>query len=56
MLTLINGLLRGLSTGDLVVCVAGAAIMGIMVIWMHRANIQRIRAGKEYRFGQKHKQ
>ena len=56
VLTLIYGLLRGLSTGDLVVCVAGAAIMGIMVIWMHRANIQRIRAGKEYRFGQKHKQ
>ena len=56
VLTLIYGLLRGLSTGDLVVCVAGAAIMGGMVIWMHRANIQRIRAGKEYRFGSKHKQ
>jgi len=30
-------------------------IMGGMVIWMHRSNIQRIRDGKEYRFGQKHK-
>ena len=56
VLTLIYGLLKGLSTGDLVVCVIGAAIMGAMVIYMHRANIQRIRAGKEYRFGQKHKQ
>lgn len=40
----------------LIVCVVGAAIMGGMVIWMHRANIQRIREGKEYRFGSKHKQ
>ena len=55
VLTLIYGLLRGLPTGDLVVCVVGEAIMGGMVIYMHRANIQRIRAGKEYRFGQKHK-
>ena len=55
VLTLIYGLLRGLPTGDLSVCVVGAAIMGGMVIYMHRANIQRIRAGKEYRFGQKHK-
>ena len=30
--------------------------MGGMVIWMHRSNIQRIRDGKEYRFGQKHKE
>ena len=29
--------------------------MGGMVIWMHRANIQRIREGKEYRFGSRHK-
>ena len=55
VLTLIYGLLKGFATGDLIVCVVGAAIMGGMVIWMHRANIQRIRAGKEYRFGQKHK-
>lgn len=55
VLTLIYGLLRGLPAGDLAVCVVGAAIMGGMVIYMHRANIQRIRAGKEYRFGQKHK-
>lgn len=54
VLTLLYGLLKGLAVGDLVVCVAGAAIMGGMVIYMHRANIQRIRAGQEYRFGRKH--
>ena len=55
VLTLLYGLLKGLAVGDLVVCVAGAAIMGGMVIYMHRANIQRIRAGQEHRFGRKHK-
>ena len=49
-------LLKGFAADDLIVCVVGAAIMGGMVIWMHRANIQRIREGKEYRFGSKHKQ
>ena len=56
VLTLIYGLIRGMPAGDLIVCVAGAAVMAVMVIWMHRANIQRIREGKEYRFGHKHKQ
>lgn len=56
VLTLIYGLIRGLPGGDLIVCVAGAAVMAVMVIWMHRANIQRIREGKEYRFGHKYKQ
>ena len=55
VLTLIYGLLKGFAAGDLAICVVGALIMGGMVIYMHRANIQRIRAGKEYRFGQKHK-
>ena len=55
VLTLVYSLLRGLPTRDVVVCTVGAAIMGGMVIWMHRSNIQRIRDGKEYRFGQKHK-
>ena len=56
VLTLIYGLLKGFAVDDLIVCVVGAAIMGSMVIWMHRADIQRIREGKEYRFGSKHKQ
>ena len=55
ILTLVYSLMRGLPTQDVVVCTVGAAIMGGMVIWMHRSNIQRIRDGKEYRFGQKHK-
>ena len=33
----------------------GAAIMGALVIWLHRANIQRIRNGTEYKFFQKKK-
>ena len=55
VLALVYSLMRGLPTRDVVVCTVGAAIMGGMVIWMHRSNIQRIRDGKEYRFGQKHK-
>jgi glycerol-3-phosphate acyltransferase PlsY len=55
VLTLVYSLMHGLPTRDVVVCTVGAAIMGGMVIWMHRSNIQRIRNGKEYRFGQKHK-
>lgn len=30
-----------------------AAFMGGLVIWMHRSNIARLRAGTEYRFGEK---
>ena len=54
LLTLAYCLLRGIAGGDLAVCVVGAAIMGALVIYMHRSNIQRIREGKEYRFGKKH--
>lgn len=55
VLTLVYCLIRHVATGDMLVCVAGALIMGGMVIYMHRSNIQRIREGKEYRFGQKHR-
>lgn len=54
-LTLGYGLYQGLAGRDLAVTVVGAAIMACMVIYMHRANLQRIREGKEYRFGKKHK-
>ena len=54
ILTLVYCLIKGYAVGDAVVCVVGALIMGVMVIYMHRSNIQRIREGKEYRFGQKH--
>ena len=45
---------RGLAAGDMAVCFVGALIMSILVIYMHRSNIKRIREGKEYRFGKKH--
>lgn len=34
---------------------AGAVIVGGLVIWLHRANIQRIKNGTEYKFFQKKK-
>ena len=27
--------------------------MAVMVIWLHRSNIERLKNGTEYRFGQK---
>ena len=56
VLTLVYSLMRGLPTRDVVVCTVGAAIMGGMVIWMHRSNIQRLKNGTEYRFGEKKKE
>ena len=41
---------------DLLICLVGSVIMAAMVIYMHRSNIQRIRDGKEYRFGRHGKQ
>ena len=37
----------------IVTATVGAAIMGVLVIWLHRSNIQRIRNGTEYKFFQK---
>ena len=56
VLTLVYSLMRGLPTRDVVVCTVGAAITGGMVIWMHRSNIQRLKNGTEYRFGEKKKE
>ncbi len=55
VLTLIYCLLCGFAVTDTVVCVCGALIMAIMVVYMHRSNIERIRSGKEYRFGKHNK-
>ena len=55
VLTLIYALVNKFALYDVIVCVVGAAIMGAMVIYMHSSNIKRIREGKEYRFGKKHK-
>lgn len=51
VLTLAYGLWKGLSLHDLLVCLVGSIVMAVMVVYMHRSNIQRIREGKEYRFG-----
>lgn len=55
-LTLGYGLYQGLNGVDLAITFIGSAIMGCMVIYMHRSNLKRIREGKEYRFGKKHRQ
>ena len=55
VLTILYGVFRGYSAADLTVCTIGSVIMGAMVIYMHRSNIQRIREGKEYRFGKHNK-
>ena len=49
-------LLHGYAVQDLLICLVGSVIMAAMVIYMHRSNIQRIRDGKEYRFGRHGKQ
>ena len=54
-LTLGYGLVMKMSVHDLAVTTIGAAIMGGMIFYMHRSNLQRIREGKEYRFGKKGK-
>ena len=53
--TLALGLYFGYNTQTLAVSTFAALIMAALVIWMHRSNIQRLRAGTEYRFGQKKK-
>ena len=53
--TLLWGLWRQYNGQTLAVSTAAAALMAILVIWMHRSNIQRLRNGTEYRFGQKKK-
>ena len=55
VLTIIYGSLQGYAAGDMLVCAIGSGFMSGMVIYMHLANIQRIREGKEYRFGKHNK-
>lgn len=51
--TLLYWMWQGANPVTLVFVTVCAAVMGGMVIWLHRSNIQRLRAGTEYRFGQK---
>ena len=56
VLTILHGVIKGYAAVDLAVSIVGSVIMAAMVIYMHRSNIQRIRDGKEYRFGRHGKQ
>ena len=51
VLTILYGVFKGYAAADLTICAIGSGFISGMVIYMHRANIQRIREGKEYRFG-----
>ena len=51
LLTIFYGAFKGYAAGDMLVCAIGSGFISGMVIYMHRANIQRIREGREYRFG-----
>lgn len=44
---------RGANLPSLIIIGVCAVIMGVMVIYMHRSNIQRLRDGTEYRFTKK---
>lgn len=47
---------RGANAATLVFAGVCTAVMGVLVIWMHRSNIERLRNGTEYRFGEKKEQ
>lgn len=51
--TLLYGLITG--SGDVVFNTVCALAQGALVIWLHRENIQRLRNGTEYKFGEKKK-
>ena len=51
--TLINLLAHGASMPTVVFSTICCCLMAAMVIWLHRSNIERLRNGTEYRFGQK---
>lgn len=55
IITLIFWALHGADLLSLVLIGICSVVMAAMVIWMHRSNIQRLRAGTEYRFGEKKK-
>lgn len=51
--TLIHLIAHGASLPTILFGTACCIIMAIMVIWLHRSNIERLKNGTEYRFGQK---
>ena len=51
--TLINLLAHGAGMPTVVFSTICCCLMAAMVIWLHRSNIERLKNGTEYRFGQK---
>lgn len=51
--TLINLIACGANPPTIVFSTVCCAIMAAMVIWLHRSNIERLKNGTEYRFGEK---
>ncbi len=54
--TFVYWLLMGVNIPTLLFVTLCTVIMGSMVIWLHRSNIERLKNGTEYRFGEKKKQ
>lgn len=53
VVTLVYWVLMGANLPTLIFSTVCCLIMAAMVIWLHRANITRLRNGTEYRFGSK---
>ena len=51
--TLIHLLAHGADAATVAFSTVCCAIMAAMVIWLHRSNIERLKNGTEYRFGEK---
>ena len=51
--TLIHLLAHGADAATIAFSTVCCAIMAAMVIWLHRSNIERLKNGTEYRFGEK---
>ena len=51
--TLIHLLAHGADAATVAFITVCCAIMAAMVIWLHRSNIERLKNGTEYRFGEK---
>ena len=51
--TLVYWLVMGASVPSVLFSTLCSVIMAVMVIWLHRSNIERLKNGTEYRFGQK---
>ena len=51
--TLIHLLAHGADAATIAFSTVCCAIMAAMVIWLHRSNLERLKNGTEYRFGEK---